>query len=365
MKICITGGAGFVGCSLALYLKEKGFEVVVFDNLVRRGSETNLDEFKRKGIKFIHGDVRCQEDIVNIPKDTNIICECSAQPSATEGYGNPYFDITNNSIGVINVLEYARKIGAGVIMWSTNKVYSGEKINAIPFVEKAERYEWKLKECRDMSLEEVKNTLKNLGGFSFAEGVSQDFSVDGGEHSIYGLSKIQADLACQEWFNAFGVKTVINRWSCLAGEKQWGVSAQGWFAFFCIAFHFNLPLEFIGFKGKQVRDVLFIEDICKLVELEINNIDRIGGEVFTVGGGMGINTSLIEQYNRLVRIYDKTVPLSIVETPRKADHRIYISDISKVKRVLGWEPKVDLEEGTKRIKKWVEDNEEVLRKLYL
>ncbi len=365
MKIVVTGGAGFVGANLSIYLKEKGYEVIVFDNLVRRGSEYNLPDFRKKGIKFIHGDVRSPEDVIQIPRDTDVICECAAQPSATEGYKNPAFDITNNSMGAINVLEQARRIGAGVIFWSTNKVYSGERINAIPFKEKDTRYVWDMEQLVGRVIEGYGPTYESEG-LNPGKGISQDFPVDGGQHSIYGLSKIQADLACQEWYDAFGVRTVINRFSCLGGKRQWGKCSQGWISWFCIAFHFNLPLQFIGFGGKQVRDVLFTDDINALIELEIENIDKIAGQVFTIGGGMDISTSLIEHYWRLKDMFkDQMNPMwEYIETPRKADHRIYLSDISKIKNAIGWEPMVGLEQGTEQIVKWVKDNEEMLKSLY-
>ena len=279
MKILITGGAGFVGANLSFHMKQQGHDVTVLDNLARRGSENNIPEFKEKGIRFIHGDIRNPEDFYHLK--TDVILECSAQPSAIDGYGNPKYDITNNLYGAINVLEYCRINGSALIMWSTNKTYCGSKINALPRIEKDTRYSWDIN--ADMS-----------PGFDPFYGISNDFPVDGGDHSIYGMTKIQADIACQEYCDAFNVPTVVNRFSCLAGERQWGKCAQGWVAWFAIAGVFDLPLEFIGWKGKQVRDVLFIEDICSLIDLEIANVNKIKGKVFNVGGGSCNALSLIE-----------------------------------------------------------------------
>lgn len=358
MKILITGGAGFVGSNLALYFNEKGYEVVVLDNLVRRGSEQNLNTFKEKGIKFIHGDIRCTEDLANIGT-YDAICECSAQPSAIDGYGNPYFDFSNNTIGLINVLEYARKTDSKVIFWSTNKLYSGDKINALPMVETDTRYIWDKKYTEDTNL------INHAEGFHPNTGISENFSIDGGEHSIYGFSKLSSDIACQEYSKAFGVPTVINRFSCLAGERQWGKSEQGWAAWWAIAGYFDLPLTYIGWKGKQVRDILFTKDICKLIELEILNIDSISGEVFNIGGGIKQSLSLIEATQLMEKLYNKNIKTILDPEPRPSDQCIYISDISKVKDVLGWEPTVGIEEGYETMIKWVVDNKDILEKLYL
>lgn len=349
MKILITGGAGFVGANLSFYLKKQGHDVIAFDNLARRGSEINLPDFKKEGITFVHGDVRNTEDFYHLKAD--MILECSAQPSATDGYNNPKYDITNNLYGVVNVLEYCRLNGSALILWSTNKTYCGSKINALPHTEKETRYEW--------------TDNPGIVGFDPKFGIADNFSVDGGDHSIYGMTKIQADIACQEYYDAFKVPTVVNRWSCLAGERQFGKCAQGWVAWFAIAAAFGLPLEFIGWKGKQVRDVLFVEDICRLIDLEINNIDKVKGQVFNVGGGFKNTLSLIEAVDLIEDLTHKRPKITVTENARKADHVIYISDTRKIKETLGWEPTIDTTVGYERIIDWVIKNETALRSLYL
>ncbi|MBI5832595.1 MAG: NAD-dependent epimerase/dehydratase family protein [Armatimonadetes bacterium] len=359
MKVLITGGAGFVGANLAFYLTERGHQVTVLDNLVRRGSELNLPRLKAKGIRFVHGDVRCAEDLVGLPQDFDVICETCAQPSAIDGYGNPLFDINNNTLGLLNVLEFARRIGAGLIFWSTNKTYAGVHINQFPMIEGDLRWTW------DQEAIAAQWGDNLPAGFDPVEGFSAAFTVDGKDHSIYGLSKIMSDLACQEWYDAFGVRTIVNRFSCLAGEGQFGKSAQGWVAWWAIAFHFGLPLKYIGWEGKQVRDALFIEDICRLVEIEINQLDKLAGSVFNVGGGKDISLSLREATALMERKFGTTVPVVYEEDPRKADHCIYLSDIRPVTAATGWAPKVSVEEGYDRIIAWVKDNEDLLRALYL
>ncbi|MCC7491072.1 MAG: NAD-dependent epimerase/dehydratase family protein [Fimbriimonadaceae bacterium] len=359
MKILITGGAGFVGANLAQWLAARGHRVFVMDNLVRRGSELNLPRLKEQGITFVHGDVRCAEDFVALPKDIEVVLECCAQPSAIDGYANPLFDINNNTIGLLNTLEFARRCGAGLVFWSTNKTYAGVHINKFPVVEQDSRWVW------DKAAIAAEYGDKLPAGFDPDHGFSAEFTVDGKDHSIYGLSKIMADLACQEWSDAFGVKTVINRFSCLAGEGQFGKSAQGWVAWWAIAFHFGLPLKYIGWAGKQVRDALFIEDICRLIETEIGMLDQLAGRVFNVGGGRDITLSLREATALMERRFGWSVPVVYEEDPRKADHCIYISDIRPLTAATGWTPQVTVEEGYDRIIRWVVDHEDELARLYL
>lgn len=358
MKLLITGGAGFVGAQLAFYLKDRGHEVVVMDNLVRRGSELNLPLLQARGIPFLHGDVRNAEDFVPLPKGIDVICETCAQPSAIDGYANPLFDINNNTLGLMHVLEFARRRGCGLIFWSTNKVYSGDQVNQFPRREEEMRWVW------DKEAIAAQYGDRLPPGFDPDWGFSDEFTIDGGQHSIYGLSKVMGDLACQEYAEAFGVKTVVNRFSCLAGEGQFGRSAQGWVTWWAIAFYFGLPLKYIGWNGKQVRDTLFIEDVCRLVERELEHLDEIAGEVFNIGGGPRFTLSLREATALLREKFGRDVPVILEDDPRRADQCIYISDIRKAKERLGWEPAIGIEEGYDRILAWIRENEEDLKRLY-
>ena len=359
MRILITGGCGFVGAHLALHMRERGHHVVAMDNLVRRGSERNILRLKRHGAEFLHGDVRNREDFIALPKDINLICDCSAQPSVVTGYANPMFDITNNAFGVINILELARHRGCPLILWSTNRVYSADKVNALPRREDASRLRW------DAEAFHKQFSGREAPGFDPEFGISEVFSVDGGQRSLYGLSKLMGDLACQEYAQAFGIKTVINRFGVLSGEGQFGQADQGWVVWWAIAHWFGLPLKYIGWGGKQVRDILFIEDACRLVEAEIEHLDRISGEVFNVGGGATNSLSLVEATAILRRKLGLELPIGVEDTPRKGDTAIYITDNRKVERVLGWKPRIGIEEGYDRILAWIKDNEADLREQYL
>jgi len=309
MKILITGGCGFVGGQLALHLQSRGHRVIALDNLARRGSEMNLSRLRRGGVEFVHGDVRNREDFAGVTGSVDLICETSAQPSVLNGYANPLFDITNNALGLVNVLELARERKCPVIFWSSSRVYSADRINVLPRLETPTRFVWEGAPSRNGA----------TPGFDPRFGIGEDFSVDGRQHSIYGLSKVMGDLACQEYADAFGVQTVINRFGVLSGEGQFGKTDQGWVAWWAAAFHFGLPLRYIGWGGKQVRDILFIEDVCRLVELQMSQMARISGEVFNLGGGREHSLSLIEATALLREKTGHDVPVTVEAEPRKAD----------------------------------------------
>ena len=224
MNILITGGAGFVGGNLAVYFAERGHEILCVDNLSRRGSEINLARFRKfKNIRFKHCDIRCVEDFLNFDEfNPDIVYECSAQTTAIDGYRNPAYDFSNNTVGAYNVLEYCRRKSAGLIFWSSNKAYNGEFCNSIPMIEKETRLEW------DLSKKTVVRGWTPLG-------FNEEGNINGTSHTIYGVTKNAADLMCQEWSKAFDIPVVVNRFSCLYGPNQFGKVGQGWIVWFAIA----------------------------------------------------------------------------------------------------------------------------------
>lgn len=343
MNILITGGAGFVGANLAVYFAKKGHNVISMDNLVRRGSEFSIPRLIKAGVKFLHGDIRNKEDFYHLPKDINFILNTAAETTATDGYLNPEYALQNNTIGMINILEFARKHNSSVIQWSTNKVYSGDRLNAIKTVEKADRFDYDDEQ--------------------YEHGVPEDFPVEGGEHSVYGISKLMSDLMCQEYHHAFKVKTVANRFSCLCGPYQWSKITQGWYTWWAMGFYFKQPMQYIGFKGKQVRDVLYIDDVAKLIELEMDNMNKISGEVFNVGGGPKFTISLRQATKLLEDSMGYSVPIETLPTPRRADQRVYISDIRKVMKALSWKPMISPKEAFERIIEWIKKDEATIKQL--
>lgn len=359
LNVLITGGCGFVGGNLAVHLQSGGHRVLAMDNLARRGSERNIARLKRRGIEFLHGDVRNREDFGAVPGKIDLVCDASAQPSVVTGYANPLFDLANNAFGVINVLEFVRQRRCPLIFWSTNRVYSADKINAFPQREDATRYRWDAEAIRKLA------NGKGVPGFDPGFGFSEEFSIDGANRSLYGLSKLMADLACQEYAQAFDLKVVVNRFGVLSGEGQFGKPDQGWVVWWAIAHWFGLPLKYIGWNGKQVRDILFIEDMCRLVDIQIEHMDRFRGEVFTVGGGEANSLSLVEATALLQKKLGRQIPITCEHAPRQADTCLYITDNRKVERALGWRPRIGIEGGFDRILAWIRENEAELRELYV
>ena len=230
----ITGGAGFVGASLALALRRRfpDMRLVALDNLHRRGSELNLRRLREAGIVFLHGDIRAPEDFVDLPQLPGVIIECSAEPSAQAGYGgSPEYLIRTNLVGCFHCLELARRARADFIFLSTSRVYPGRKLNALSFREETDRF--------------VLADEQLLPGASGC-GISEDFPLEGAR-SLYGMTKLASELMIAEYADAYGLGCAINRCGLIAGPGQMGKTDQGVIALWVAAHYFRRPLSYIGF----------------------------------------------------------------------------------------------------------------------
>jgi CDP-paratose 2-epimerase len=359
LHILVTGGCGFIGSHVALHLREKGNKVSVMDNLVRRGGEKNLPILERHGISFLHGDVRNPEDLANLPADIELICDTSAQPSVVTGYANPLFDIMNNGFGVLNILEYVRARRLPLIFWSSNRVYGADRLNALPRRETTTRFEY------DADVWTRTPVDRRPRGFDPIHGVSEEFSIDGGQRSIYGLSKLIADAACQEYAQAYDLPILVNRFGVISGIGQFGHADQGWVVWWAIAHWLNLPLTYLGWKGKQVRDVLFVEDMLALLDRQFAQISSFRGEVFNLGGGSANAISLCEATKCMQEISSRGTSITVSEQARKGDVVLYWTDNRKAAQKLGWQPQTDLRTGFTRIFNWIRQNEVELRTRYV
>jgi len=327
VKILITGGCGFLGTNIALEALKRNYEVIALDNFVRRGSDNNAKLLEEKGVEVIHGEVRLYEDWQSLPK-VDAVIHLAGQPGIPKSLENPVLDFQVNAVGTLNALEFCRKNGnIPLIYASTNKIYSDE-INELPIKELDKRYAW------------IDRT-----------GINENYPMDSAgkhPHSPYGVSKAAADLLCQEYYHAFAVPTVVMRMSCIYGLYQNGVSEQGWTDFFVRQRILgDNKLIFYG-NGKQVRDCLFGSDAANAYLTALEKIDIAKGKVYNLGGGK-FNSSLIEWVEILNKYTDKP-PMEIsYEDWRLADHRIYISDTSKIEKELNWKAKVSIEEGIKQM----------------
>ena len=344
MDILITGGAGFVGSSLAVFLSERGFgRVVCLDNLKRRGSELTLPRLKRYGIRFVHGDVRNRSDMDEAGA-ADILIECSAEPSVLAGYGgSPLYLVDSNLSGALNCFEWARRCGAGVVFMSTSRVYPYDTLARLPLVPGEDRFEWR------------GEPVAGAG----PQGVAEDFPL-GGVRSLYGATKLAAELLLAEYGATYGVPWVVNRCGVLTGPWQFGKTDQGVFMYWLLAHRFGRPLKYIGYGGKglQVRDLLHVDDLAELTALELSDFSRCCGKTYNVGGGTGISLSLRETTELCRRITGNTVSVGAEPEERPADIPWYVSDCRRVRDELGWKPERKPHEIMKDMLEWINAHEE-------
>jgi CDP-paratose 2-epimerase len=325
-SILITGGCGFVGSNLAIKLKSKypGTKIIVFDNLMRRGSELNLSRLIEADIIFIHGDVRNKEDFGKIG-EVEIIIDAAAEPSVLSGVDrNTDYLIHTNFNGTINCLNFAVKNNAGFIFLSTSRVYSIEEMERILFSEDKTRF-----------VLSDRNGIIGLSG----KGISENFSTNGYK-SLYGASKFCSENFIEEYARAFGLRTLINRCGVIAGPYQYGKIDQGIMVLWVARHFWKQKLAYIGYggQGKQVRDVLHIDDLFLLVDFQINNFNSLAGKLYNAGGGIEKSVSLSELTTLCEEITGNRILFDRIIETRQADIRLYITDNSKVTAETNWVP---------------------------
>jgi CDP-paratose 2-epimerase len=348
--VLVTGGAGFVGSTLALHLKRHDVarRVIALDNLRRRGSELNVPRLQQGGVEFVHGDIRCPEDL-DIG-DTDLLLECSAEPSVLAGYdSSPQYLLNTNLGGTLNLLEHCRKRGAAMLFLSTSRVYPMAALAAIRLEETATRFEIA--------------AAQTIPGIS-ARGVSEEFPL-AGARSLYGATKLASELFIEEYTYAYGLRAGVERCGVLAGPWLMGKVDQGFVALWLARHLFEGRLSYIGFggTGKQVRDVLHVDDLCDLVTRQIERLDDVAGKIFNVGGGRRISVSLCELTEICRRVTGKTIAIDPVAETRTADVPLYVTDAAKVETTLGWSPTRDLERIVADTHDWMRANSASLRSI--
>lgn len=349
--ILITGGAGFVGSSLAVNFKKlyPQYRIIAFDNLKRRGSELNLSLFYQNNVEFIHGDIRNAEDFADLPKIDSII-EASAEPSVLAGINStPDYVVNTNLVGTINCLNFAVKNASDFVFLSTSRVYPIEKIENIAFEETASRF--------------IISKHQTLNGVS-ENGINEEFSLDG-YRSIYGATKLSSELLIQEYGHFYNLKTVVNRCGVLTGPRQMGKVDQGVVVLWLARHFWKQSLSYFGYggTGKQVRDVLHISDLFRLLDWQIHNFDKINGETFNVGGGNKVSVSLNELTETCRAITGNKIEILPVPENRSADIRLYITDNAKVSKITGWKPQIKVDEIVADIYEWLAANQKDLENI--
>ena len=337
MKILITGGAGFIGCNYADRRMARGDEVVVFDSLSRPRTGLNLrwlEERHPSQLTFIRGDVRDAGAVIDAARGADAVFHLAAQVAVTTSVANPREDLEINVLGSFNVLEAVRAVcpDAPAIFASTNKVYGG--LEDVEVVETATRHEIP----------------------ALPLGVSEDQPLD--FHSPYGCSKGTADQYFRDYSRIYGLRTVVLRQSCIYGTRQFGVEDQGWVAHFGISAATGRPMKIYG-DGKQVRDLLWIDDLMDVYDAALEKVSVAAGRIYNVGGGPDNTLSIWAEFAPLLREIGGRVPEVQYSDTRAGDQKVYVSDIRKAARELGWRPRVGTREGVETLWRWIVDNRSV------
>lgn len=345
MRIIVTGGAGFVGGNLCRYLKEavSGCEIIALDNLSRVGSELNLPALKEHGIRFIRGDVRSMDDLKGLAP-FEFLVECSAEPSVQAGANSsPEYVVQSNLHGATNCVEVCRQENAGLIFISSSRIYPIKQLNDIKYVETEKRF--------------VLSANQTVEGVS-DRGINENFPLTGLK-SLYGATKYAAELILDEYRYLYDIPIVIIRCGLIAGPWQFGRIDQGIVAYWLAAHMFDIPLRYIGFNGsgKQVRDVIHIHDLARLVVLQISKPETFINGPFNVGGGVERSVSLLELSSLCREITGKHIRIGSEPKTRYADIPIYISDNAHITSTCGWKPTKTVSDVVEDYYKWIRHTE--------
>lgn len=340
-----------MGSALALQFKKAypNLRVIAVDNLKRRGSELNLPRLREAGIEFIHGDIRNPEDFEALPA-VDVVIEASAEPSVLAGLTSaPDYLVNTNLVGTVNCLNYARKHNAAFVFLSTSRIYPINNIEQIAYEEQDTRF--------------VVTDQQTLPGVS-AKGIAEDFPLEG-YRSLYGATKLCSEYLIQEYHHFYGLRTIINRCGVLTGPWQMGKVDQGVVVLWVARHFWKQPLGYIGFggTGKQVRDVLHVDDLFDLLQRQLDLLPELNGKTFNVGGGVPISVSLQELTALCQEITGNTVPIQSQAETRQADIALYLTDNSRVTAATGWEPKRSARQIVSDVYDWLRANESQLKSI--
>ena len=339
MKHVVIGGCGFIGYNLSEYLLNEGHQVVVLDNLSRRGTTMNLSNLNSKStgdFTFEQCDIRLDNPILEKHiADADVVYHLAAQVAVTTSVVNPLLDFEINLKGTFNILEAARKTKskAVIIYASTNKVYGG------------------MEEIR------IENNGSRYYYVDYPDGISESQQLD--FHSPYGCSKGGAEQYIRDYSRIYGLKTICFRQSCIYGPNQFGIEDQGWVAWFTIAAIYNKSISIYG-DGMQVRDVLHVSDLIQAYQACVDNIDKTNGQIYNLGGGRVNVASLLELLNLLEEKIGRDIPYKFADW-RPGDQPVYISDIKKITTETNWKPLVSFDQGIDTLIEWVQSNKQTLK----
>lgn len=336
-KALVTGGAGFIGTNLTVALLSKGWEVTVLDNLYRRGSGKNLawllENYRSSNLKVEKKDVRDFDSVKKAVSQIDCVFHLAAQVAVTSSVVNPRQDFEVNAQGTLNVLEAARLCGHKpmVIYASTNKVYGA--MDSVRVDKGQTRYSYP----------------------DYPRGISENFPLD--FHSPYGCSNGAADQYTRDYFRIYGIPTVVFRQSCIYGPRQMGMEDQGWAAYFAIRGELGKPITIYG-DGKQVRDLLYVDDLADAYFAAVEKIKKSKGEIYNIGGGAENSLSLLEYLRFLEKLLGKKIKFQYSDW-RPGDQKVFVSDNAKVEKELDWKIKNPYQKGLGKLLDWVRENKEL------
>ncbi|NTV31485.1 SDR family NAD(P)-dependent oxidoreductase [candidate division WWE3 bacterium] len=333
MTYLITGGCGFIGTNFAEQLLKRGEKVILTDNLSRRGTPSNLTYLQEKYplVEFVHADLRNDlETLQQLVEKVDVVYHLAGQVAVTTSVVKPREDFEINILGTFNILEAIRESEKRpmIIYSSTNKVYGG--MEDIIVEETENRYQYK-----DLPLGIPENRLLDF-------------------HSPYGCSKGAADQYIRDYSRIYNIKSVVMRQSCIYGERQFGIEDQGWVAWFTIASVLGKSITIYG-NGKQVRDVLHVEDLFNAWDIATKNIDTVSGTIYNVGGGPEHTMSLLELIDYIENLIGHKLTYTFSDW-RPGDQPVYVSDITKAETELNWKPKITPRQGVEQLYYWVTEN---------
>lgn len=334
----ITGGAGFIGSNYVHRLVQRGEKVTLYDNFSRSGAQRNLEwlsnSFGQGAFNVIVGDVRDAAHIVEAARDADVIVHLAGQVAVTTSVTDPRDDFGANAIGTFNTLEAARLSERNPIFLysSTNKVYGG--MDDVELIEEPTRWRYK----------DLVNGCPETQPLDF--------------HSPYGCSKGTGDQYVHDYSRIYGLRSVVFRQSCIYGPRQFGIEDQGWVAWFIIAAVTGRNITIYG-DGKQVRDILNVDELLNAYEAAIEKIDVASGKVYNLGGGPQNVMSVWAEFGPILeRLCGGKIEVARGDW-RPGDQRVFYADIRKAKQELGWEPRIGVEEGIRRLFDWVKENRDL------
>ena len=336
MKYLITGGLGFLGSNLSNEVIRRNEELFILDNFFRKGCNQNLNWLRKKGsFEFLYGDIRNINDVESIIREINpdVIFHVAGQVAMTTSLKDPRLDFEVNTLGTINILESVRKFSSNssIIYTSTNKVYGD--LEYLEYIEKDTRY------------------ISKKYPRGFTESLSLNFQ------SPYGCSKGAADQYILDYARMFDLNTVVFRHSTIYGTRQFSTFDQGWIGWFC-----QKALEIkngilkdkltISGNGKQVRDILFIDDAVNLYFMAAKKINTLKGKVFNIGGGIDNSISILELFDMLEKKLNIQLKYEKLR-PREGDQKFFVTNIDKAKNLIKWRPEVSIDEGIDKMIEWI------------